>query len=87
MSLVSSSLLAATLFYYKADLSTQFSETLILPPRNQLNRPAAKSQSIPVWKSCRHFSRDLDSSIDIDNINTGPLYAVSVHSWATKLGS
>jgi hypothetical protein len=24
---------------------------------------------------------------DIDNIDTGPLYAVSVHSWATKLGS
>jgi hypothetical protein len=24
---------------------------------------------------------------DIDNIDTGPLYAVSVHSWATKWGS
>jgi hypothetical protein len=27
------------------------------------------------------------SAIDIDNIDTGPLYDVSVHSWATKLGS
>jgi hypothetical protein len=25
--------------------------------------------------------------IDIDNVDTGPLYAVSVHSWATKLSS
>jgi hypothetical protein len=36
---------------------------------------------------CRNLSRWPVVPTDIDNIDTGPLYAVAVHSWATKLGS
>ena len=33
------------------------------PPRNQLNFPVLKSQSIGVWKSVSHFSLDLEIQV------------------------
>ena len=49
------------------NLSTQFTEMFNFPPRNQLNFPVLKSQSIGVWKSVSHFSLDLEIQVLITN--------------------
>ena len=39
-------------------LSTQFTDTLSLPPSNHLNWPVSMEQFIPVWKSLDQVSRE-----------------------------